>query len=270
MIGEVTKGACSMIGAWGKALGRDGLLTARALDWSVEGPFRDYPEIVIYHAENDSENTFLNMGWIGWIGSITGVNDKGMSIHEIGVAFPDASFGSESRIGIPFTFLLRDVLQFDKTQAAGVDRVRNAHRTCNLILGVGGGPERVFNSMGVSASAFNLNTDKNMLPEGDWHPRMEGLVYHAMDWNCPSFSEVMAARLKAHYGNLTHEDIIRDVLPLTSTGNLHIYVADLVNQQLWVANAQRSTASGEFYAFNRPYIHMDLPSFWSISQPMLA
>lgn len=265
MIGELTKGSCSMIGAWGKALGKDGLITVRALDWSVDGPFRDYPEIVVYHAQNSKENTFLNMGWIGWIGSITGVNEKGLSIHEIGVAHPDDSFGWESRIGIPFTFLLRDILQFDKTQKEGVDRIRNAHRTCNLIIGVGSGTERMFHSMGVSASTFILNTDKNMTPIGDWHPRMDGLIYHAMDWNCPYFSETMATQLQKHYGKITVETIFREVLPMTSTGNLHIYVADLVNQQMWIANAQRSWAKGAFYAFDRPYIHLNLSDFWSIN-----
>jgi isopenicillin-N N-acyltransferase-like protein len=266
MIGELTKGACSMIGAWGKALGKDGLLTVRALDWSVDGSFRDYPEIVIYHAENESENTFLNLGWMGWVGSISGVNDKGMSIHEIGVSHPDDSFSYESRFGTPFTFLLRDVLQFDKNQLEGVERIRNADRTCNLILGIGSGSERIFNSMAVSASTFILNTDKTMLPKADWHPRMDGIVYHAMDWDCPYFSQTMSNRLKVHYGNLTYENIIRDILPLTSTGNLHTYVADLTHQQLWIANAQRSNASGEFYAFDRPYIHLDLPSFWKIER----
>lgn len=264
MIGELTKGSCSMIGAWGKALGKDGLLTVRALDWSVDGPFRDYPEIVIYHAENSTENTFLNMGWIGWIGSITGVNDKRMSIHEIGVSHPDDQFGAESRFGIPFTFLLRDILQFDQTHLEGVERIRNAHRTCNLILGVGSGLERMFNSMAVSASTFVLNTDQNMLPDAVWHPRMNGLIYHAMDWNCSFFSEAMATRLKKYYGNLTSKDIIREVLPFTSTGNLHVFVADLVDQQLWVANARRSKAKGELYAFNRAYVHLDLESLWRV------
>ena len=37
-----------------------------------------------------------------------------MSIHEIGAAFPDETFGNESRIGVPFTHVLRDILQFDK------------------------------------------------------------------------------------------------------------------------------------------------------------
>jgi exportin-7 len=38
------------------------------------------------------------------------MNDKHMAISEIGVAHPDETFGRESRFGVPFTFLLRDVL----------------------------------------------------------------------------------------------------------------------------------------------------------------
>jgi exportin-7 len=37
-----------------------------------------------------------------------------MAISDIGVAFPDATFGNMSRFGVPFTFLLRDILQFDE------------------------------------------------------------------------------------------------------------------------------------------------------------
>jgi len=39
MIGELTKGACSMFGAWGNAVANAGtrLLQLRALDWDVDG-----------------------------------------------------------------------------------------------------------------------------------------------------------------------------------------------------------------------------------------
>ncbi len=36
MIGQLTKGSCSMAGIWGDALqDKDGLLTVRALDWDM-------------------------------------------------------------------------------------------------------------------------------------------------------------------------------------------------------------------------------------------
>ena len=44
------------------------------------------------------------------------MNDERMAISEIGAAYADYTFGKESRKGIPFTYLLRDVLQYDKVR----------------------------------------------------------------------------------------------------------------------------------------------------------
>ena len=42
MIGELTKGGCSMYGAWGDAVANTNskLMQLRALDWDVNGPFK--------------------------------------------------------------------------------------------------------------------------------------------------------------------------------------------------------------------------------------
>lgn len=48
MIGELTKGSCSMVGAWGKATAGGETLQVRALDWDVQGPFKDYPQLTVY------------------------------------------------------------------------------------------------------------------------------------------------------------------------------------------------------------------------------
>ena len=38
MLGELTKGSCSMFGAWGNALpAGEGVLQLRALDWNMDG-----------------------------------------------------------------------------------------------------------------------------------------------------------------------------------------------------------------------------------------
>merc|ERR1711991_719685 len=147
MIGELTQGHCSMYGAWGAATATGATLQLRALDWDTDGPFQDYPQVTVYHADDQNAvsveggqgHSFANVGWTGWIGSISGVSSKQMAISEIGVSFPDKSFGKTSRIGVPFTFLLRDILQFDDSLDNAIDHIKNAHRTCDLILGVGDG-----------------------------------------------------------------------------------------------------------------------------------
>ena len=109
MIGELTKGSCSMYGAWSNATADGGSLQMRALDWDTSGPFQDYPQVTVYHKEstgpsessefnvesnvestseathlastrdtsstpnaNSLDISFANVGWTGWIGSITG------------------------------------------------------------------------------------------------------------------------------------------------------------------------------------------------------
>lgn len=132
MIGELTKGSCSMYGAWGNATASIGgkLLQLRALDWDVEGaaccdsyyvsvclaltsgcamclllvllwsasagPFKNFPQITVYHGNGSAEtgNTFANVGWSGWMGLITGMSQNQLAVSEIGVAFPDPSFGA--------------------------------------------------------------------------------------------------------------------------------------------------------------------------------
>lgn len=101
-----------MFGAWGNATrSRNGqLLQLRSLDWDVHGPFVDYPAVIVYHPSKLG-HAFANVGFLGWIGSITGMSSAKLGISEIGVSYPDPSFGKESRFGIPFTFILRDILQ---------------------------------------------------------------------------------------------------------------------------------------------------------------
>lgn len=105
MIAGLTQGKCSMFGAWGKMLDPSSstkLLQLRALDWNMDGPFRNYPAITVYHPESGNGHNFLTIGMVGFIGGLSGVSEAQLGISEIGVSFPDSTFGSESRIGVPF------------------------------------------------------------------------------------------------------------------------------------------------------------------------
>lgn len=123
------QGSCSMFGAWGNATrSRNGkLLQLRSLDWDVNGPFVDYPAVIVYHPSTLG-HAFANVGFLGWIGSITGMSEAKLAISEIGVSYPDPSFGHESRFGIPFTFILRDILQVRRPAlAAPIPHLHGRH-----------------------------------------------------------------------------------------------------------------------------------------------
>lgn len=271
MIGELTKGDCSMVGAWGSAVKQPGsLLQLRALDWNTDGPFKDFPQVTVYHPSDPKYgHAFANIGWTGWFGSITGFNSKQMAISEIGVSFPDASFGSESRFGIPFTYILRDVLQFDSSLSDAMHRMKNAHRTCDLILGVGDAKISQFRGIQYSASVANFYTDTDMEPEASWHPKVKDIVYYGMDWLCPGFSEVLARQLTKHHGNLSPDVVIRDVVSIEQSGSLHIAVYDLSNNQVYIANARGTYESGPLDAFDRTFVQLNTTALFEVQPPQV-
>lgn len=268
MIGELTKGDCSMFGAWGKSVPVEGsLLQLRALDWSVDGPFKDFPQVTVYHPTEGNGHAFANFGWTGWIGSITGMSSKNMAISEIGVTFPDETFGKESRFGVPFTYLLRDILQFDNTIDDSINRIANSQRTCDLILGVGDGKMGEFRGIQYSSSVANFMDDVNMKPTASWHPQIKDVVYWGMDWLCPAFSQTLSRQLTKHYGNITVENVIRDVTSITQTGNLHIAIYDLTNSIAYLANAKSTNQSGPLYAYERSFVKLNMTELFNVIPP---
>merc|ERR1712113_159553 len=62
-------------------------------DYDTEGPFKDYPQVTVYHPTEEGASPFANIGWPGSIGVLSGFNSHRMGISEIGASFPDDSFG---------------------------------------------------------------------------------------------------------------------------------------------------------------------------------
>jgi isopenicillin-N N-acyltransferase-like protein len=187
LIGELTQGDCSLIGAWGGATAGGKTLQLRALDWDTNGPFRDYPATIVYHPTTPGAHPFVNVGLLAFIGTFTGQSSKQLGVSEIGVSYPDTTyFGTETFQGVPFVYALRDILEFDETYLDSVARLQHANRTCDLILAVGDGKAATARSFAYSGSELFVFDDKNLQPwnatPNTWHPRYPSVVWHAMDW----------------------------------------------------------------------------------------
>jgi exportin-7 len=61
----------------------------------------------VYHPSQGNGHGFVNVGYTGFIGGLTGMSATKLGISEIGAQFADPSFGEMSRLGVPFVFLLR-------------------------------------------------------------------------------------------------------------------------------------------------------------------
>lgn len=269
MIGELTQGDCSMYGAWGKATASTGkTFQLRALDWDVDGPFKNYAAVVVYHPNSGNGHAFANVGFIGWVGALTGQSSAQMGISEIGVAFPDASFGAESRIGVPFTFLLRDILQFDNTYQDAITRITNATRTCDLILGAGDGKASTFRAFQYSHSVATVIADYNLIPVNDtWHPKIPNVVYFGMDWDCPSYNQALAERINFYYGNITAENTIYGITSIVQTGDVHIGIYDLTDNIMYVSFAAAVNQTGPPMAYDRQFTQLPLKTLFAEPAP---
>jgi len=268
LIGELTKGTCSMFGVWGNALknveGVD-LLQLRALDWDTTGPFPKYPAIIVYHPNEG--HTFANVGWVGWIGSITGMSEVQTAISEIGVYFSDASWGEESRFGYPFTYVLRDLLQFANSTDDATNILANTPRTCDILMGFGDGKANEFRGYQWSYSVLNVYDDENLKPANDsWHAKIDDIVYWAMDWDCPGYNEVMHDQLVKFYGNITAENVIRNVLPAVQTGDTHVAIYDLTNSYLYYSAVGLEHTSGRA-AYDRPFTRLEMKKIFAVGRP---
>jgi len=264
MIAGVTQGACSMFGAWGDALA-DGydLLQLRALDWQMDGPFHNFPALTVYHPTNSSSHPFVIVTMEGFIGGLTGASAD-LGISEIGVGYPDSTFGEESRIGVPFIFQLRDILQYDVTLDDATNRMINSERTCNLILGVGDANLQQFRGYQYSSSVLNVMNPENMRPDNNtWHPKFDDVVYWGMDWDCPSYNYVLSQQIKKYYGKITPEIAIRYLNAVEGSGDNHAAYYDIPNQQIFVSFAKQDWFDGPIPAYARQYTLFNLQELFA-------
>ncbi|MBD3266658.1 peptidase C45, partial [bacterium] len=94
---------CSGIALMGKATKNGELYHVRILDYMTDAGLQNHAVTMIF--EPEGANAFINIGYAGFIGSITGMNEKQITIGEMG------GKGQGFWDGMPMAFLLRHALE---------------------------------------------------------------------------------------------------------------------------------------------------------------
>jgi len=259
MIPELIQASCSMLGAWGPAIkGTNGtLFQLRALDWITNGPFQKYPQLLVYHPE-DGHN-FTVLGWAGFIGALTGFSSAPMGLSQ---KLWYNYNGTMNREGIPFHYLLRDILQFDSDIDSAITRIANAERTCSIFIGLGDYSNR-FKIIEYSYQHVEVWDDHNF-PAYKGHPLLAGAVYidkHPQ----PSHDPCLGSLMQKFYGNLDANTIFRSVTALLQTGDTHIAVYDFQNMLIYVSNASPYVQKKFVPAYDRAFVRLDLSKLFAQS-----
>lgn len=144
--------------------------------------------------------------------------------------------------------------------------MKTTKRTCNLILGVGDG-KGYFRSFQYSHSTLNVINDSNPLPKNDtFHLPIENVVYHGMDWLCPSFYIRLHEMLTKYHGTISAENTLRYIVPGLNSGNLQAVVYDLSNEWVYIAYGYINDKGKKINAYERPYIGLNLKELFN--QPL--
>jgi hypothetical protein len=138
---------CSGFAVWGSATVGGKLYHGRVLDYMTMVGLQDSATTFIVLP--DGKNAFANVGYAGFIGSVTGMNDQQISLGEMG------GRGEGNWDGVPMATLMRRALE----ECSTLDEVRalwtNSPRTCEYYyvfadgkipsaVGVGATPEKIF------------------------------------------------------------------------------------------------------------------------------
>jgi len=163
-------------------------------------------------------------------------------------------------------------LQFDNTIYDSINRVTNANRTCDLILGVGDGVNAQFRGIEYSYSTANFYTDTDMEPEADWHPRINNTVYYGMDWLCPNYDEVLAAQITYGYGQITPELGILNITSILTSGDNFVSYYDLTpaHPTMFTAFGSAHGTAGPSAAYNRQFSKIDMKQLFNVAAPTVA
>jgi isopenicillin-N N-acyltransferase like protein len=217
------------------------------------------------------------VGWPGSIGALTGLSDQHIAISEIGVSYPDDSFGQgtsntppEKVRGEPWMFVLRDTLQYTDSLDTARTHISNANRTCNLIIGLGDGKLGKSNGIQYSGYVANAYDDATLLPVNEtWHQPIPDVVYNGMDWLCPAYNQVLGDQLRKFHGQISEEVIVHDILPTAMTGDLHIAVFDLHTANMHVSFCRSSSAdtSEPQNAYERQFTRLHLADLFAQQPP---
>jgi len=267
MFPELIRAQCSMFGAWGTAIPSSStpgsLLQLRSLDWATNGPFQQWPLVSVYNPSAGG-HSFASLAWPGFVGALTGYSTAPLGLSQkVWSGFN----GTFSRFGIPFTFLLRDILQYDEDIDSALGRIANAERTCAIFVGLGemGSAGSVTNFVAVEYSYEYLQfLDWKNFPVYENHPKFQGLVYidkHPQ----PSTHKCFGDLMKSNYGNITAENTIKYITSGEETGDMHIGIMDFAEKAMYVSNAApySSVTKSAQPAYDRPFVKVDLSAMFA-------
>lgn len=231
MRGEIGT-TCSNLCAVGGATKDGKPYVVRILDWGLHriSKLHKYPLIAV--VKPDQGVPYANIGWVGFLGAISGMNAQGITLGEMGYGDPE----HETLRGLPMPFLLREVL----LKSCSIDDVTriisSAPGTNSFVFLMSDGKTgdgRLYVKDKVRSLSFPAGQRIEDPANGVDLPPIQDVVYGG------HYREEMASLLTKQRGSIDPELLMKDVIPkIALKSNFQNVVYSPSDLRFWVANAQ--------------------------------
>ena len=215
---------CSGFAVFGKATTDGKLYHGRVLDY-MRGMGLEQSAVVMVF-QPDKGNAWVNIGYAGFVGSVTAMNEKHIAMGEMG------GRGEGNWDGKPMAELVREVMEKANTLDEAVAIMRKGPRTCEYYYVISDAKNN--SAVGIAATPDKFQVIK----PGESHELLPNPSKDTVLMSAGDRYEELAKRVKANYGKFDAAGA-RDLMtrPVCMTSNLHSALFEPETLDFWVANA---------------------------------
>lgn len=231
---------CSGFAVFGKATVDGKLYHGRVLDYMTTIGLQDAATTFVVAPEG--RHAFANVGYAGFIGSVSGMNARGISLGEMG------GRGEGQWDGVPMATLMRRALEECSTLEDVTTLWANSPRTCEYYYVFADG--KTNQAVGVAATPDSIQ----FVQPGEGHELLGPGIADAVVLSAGSRLEKLRERVQQRYGQID-ADVAQWLMsrPVAMESNLHNVLFVPEDGVLYVANASHNKPAAE-----QPYVRLDL------------
>ncbi|QEG00365.1 Acyl-coenzyme A:6-aminopenicillanic acid acyl-transferase [Stieleria maiorica] len=231
---------CSGFAVFGDATGDGKLYHGRVLDYMTTIGLQDAATTFIVAA--DGQIPFANVGYAGFIGSVSGMNAEAISLGEMGGG------GEGKWDGVPMATLMRRALEECRTLDEVMTLWRESPRTCEYYYVFADG--KTNRAVGVAADPDSIE----FIQPGQADPRLGDGIDDAIVLSAGDRLKTLRERVHQKHGQIDAE-VGKWLMsrPVAMQSNLHNVLFVPADQVMYVANADHRHPAAE-----RPYVRLDL------------
>ena len=215
---------CSGFALTGDATTGGRIFHGRILDY-MKGIGLERNAVVTVH-QPDEGHAWVNIGYAGFVGTVTAMNEKQISIGEMG------GRGEGNWDGKPMAQLLREIMEKAATLDEAVAIMRQGPRTCEYYYVIADGKSK--QAVGIKATPDIFEVVK----PGEAHPQLETPIPHTVLLSAGDRYQELARRVQAGFGKFDAESA-RQLMtrPVSMSSNIHSVLFAPDTLDFWVANA---------------------------------